>query len=733
MAGITYYYINPSEPYKVQATDFLDEFIFLLYDGKADFIMDGQRIELKLPKKYFDTIRKNISQYDQVVPLYDIKSNRIYLVSGKNVYARIYFDEYRIIDKNFVEDLKKLSNKTKFDKENLRFMSYYDMEILQNTYWRLFYKSFVLDSYITSCRRPSFGSGMEHISPYYGINELYYLVYDWNLTDKVNLDEEELEKYCKIISRHDIPAKTLLDHQMYIYDSKAIGLVKHYSLFGSYYMNLYLRKNQCCLPGKRSYEDVIRNLYLENQIKIMINLIINSPEFTESHTVYRFVEKDDYIKNLKIGDIYQDASFMSTTRNPFYYKENYEFGYILIKIKLPKGIKGIGLCIEAYSNFPNEEEIILPPTSKYRLDKLFDSKEITHIEGIYDLKVKKKYEFTWIGNDYLDNRKKEIIIDMPGAYIPDVPLINFMDLLVKDDIKYLSISDRLNYFRQNYTNNNNQFESIIANNKYTFNLEAYDSTTIYKPFFYFDVSDGIMITTSNPKYGNINIMMELGQEIHINYYFRYSVTDLSIAVDLNRPEWIEWFALLAYILGSQKIIFHSNYVLQYNKNDTIEQKQMQTRYTFSQNIYIYLKYKKKMFEFAFITPKFDYAQLDMLFVIPTEDIVKPTDRDELFLIYQNSGKGTVADFYLYIIENFPKLIKIMEEKMGTLYEPEKNPFNNIYYTLDAWLYLYDKNLIKQIPSEKEFVIRKGSFKKLVGTKKIPKFKNRLRTYLNLEA
>jgi len=318
---------------------------------------------------------------------------------------------------------------------------------------------------------------------------------------------------------------------------------------------------------------------------------------------------------------------------------------------------------------------------------------------------------------------------MPDAYIPVMSNVVLMDLLQDDNVADLTISDRLANFRKEYTNNNNQFESIIGKNEYIFNLESYDSTSVYKSFFYYEVPDGIMITTSNKKYGNINILMEIGPEIHVNYYFKWSVTDTSMVVDLSRPEWIEWFSLLAYVVGSRTVVFHSNYILKYNKNDTIEQKQMKTRYTYSQNIYLYLKEKKKMFEFLEITPKFDYYQLDILFDVPINEVIKPTDKNELFRIAQSSGKKNIGDFYIYIIENFPKLIKAMEEKIGTLYEPEKNPLANIYYTLDAWSYLYNRDLIKQIPSEKEFSIKKGSFKKLIGDKKIQKFKNRLRAYL----
>ena len=733
------YYVLTTNPYQIESTELINELIDLLYDGTAQFISAGQIIELNLPTNYLDLLRGVLSRYEEKVPLYDIYSDQIYLILKDNVYPRIHFENYRFVDQNFYDNLLMLKNPSDTDKNNIRILSHYDMNLLNETFLRIFYKSFILNSYITNCRRPSFYSGMEHISPYYDINELYYLAYDWNLTNKPNLTEGEINHFCTKISSFDIPAEILLSHQMYIYDSKAIGLVKHYSLFGSYYMNIYLRKNKCCLnfikgsDVKYNFEDIIQNTYLDNQINIMMRLIKNAPEFTKSHTVYRFVQKDDYLKHLKIGDIYQDTSFMSTTRNPLYYQKNYAFGYILIKIKLPENIKGIGLCIEAYSNFPTEEEIILPPTSNYRLDKITDTQETTQFHGVFDLKVQKKYEFTWVGNAWSNNnvnkKNSEIMINMPGAYIPPLKEIRLMDLFTDENIKYLSISDRLKYFRDEYVNINNQFSSVINNTTFVFNMESYDSSSVYKKFFYYEISDGIMITTSNPKYGNINILMELGSEIHINYYFRFSVNDPSSVVDLNNSNWIEWFSLFAYIIGYRTVVIHSNYILDYDTNDTIRQKQLKTRYPFSQNIYLYMKDKTKMFQFDSIVTNFDYGQLDYLFGLPINDVIQPTDHNELYRISQISNTTNMGDFYIYVVENFPKFIKTIEEKMDLIFGPDKNPFNNISYSLDAWWYLYNNQLLKQIPSEKDFTIKRGSFKKLIGDKKIPKFKNRLRTFL----
>lgn len=729
MSDIIYYYVNPLKPLIIESTEILDELVVLLYQGTAQFISDTQRKELKLGPDYIGNLKKKISRYQERVPLYDIFFNHIYLIHKENVYSRIYKDNYRFVDQQFYEDLINMENPSDNDLENRRVLSNYNLDTLFKTYMKIFYDSFVFNKYITNCRRPSFESGMENISPYYTINELYYLAYDWNLTDKASLTEDEIRGFCKQIAKFDIPAKTLLDHQIYIYDSKAIGLVKYYSLFGSYYINMYLRKNKCCLPGDKSYENTIRNLDLENQIKIMIKLITNAPAFIKAHTVYRFIEKDEFLTKLKRGDIYQDSSFMSTTRNPSYYEENHSFGYILLKIKLPANIKGIGLCIESYSNFPKEEEIVLPPSSRFILDNIIEGDELTHFQGIFKIKVKRKYEFTCIGNDYIEN-KTQISFDMPDAYLPPLENIKFSQLLSDENIIYIPMPDRLFYFKDKFVNMNNQFSSTIGSHTYVFSLASYDSNSVYKPFFYYEVQDGIMITTDNPKYGNINLLLELGTEIHINYYFRFSVTDPSVVVDLDRKEWIEWLSMLCFAIGSKSAIIHSNYVLNYDKSDSIQEKQIKTRYTYSQNIYLYLKEKKKFFsQFTEIIENFDYAQLDYLFGVQINEVITPSDKNELYRIAQLSKTNNIGDFYIYVVEKFPKLIKVLEEKMDIIYEPEKNPFLNMSYTLDPWMYLYNRNLITIYPSDKEFSTKKGSFKKLIGDKKIQKFKNRLRTYL----
>ena len=164
----------------------------------------------------------------------------------------------------------------------------------------------------------------------------------------------QLKDICQQLTKYEIDTKTLLYNQLYILYNNAKSYIQFYSLFGSYYFNSYLRKS-----------DSIKDPDLDQHIQNMLKIIENSPSLESDYEVYRFIESDDYLQDLKIGSIFNENSFISTTRNPFYTKDNV-FGFILIKIVLKKATQGIALLIESYSNYPSEQEILLPP-SKLKL------------------------------------------------------------------------------------------------------------------------------------------------------------------------------------------------------------------------------------------------------------------------------------------------------------------------------------------------------------------------------
>lgn len=728
---VIYYAVSPQKPEEILQFKFLDEYILKLYHGEIEFLSEEQQKKLSLPDDYLYHLRKSISKYRDRIPMYYVFYNHIYLIYQENVYERLLYNNYRFIDEQFYHDLLRVKNKNKEEEENVRILSHYDFRELERTYDRVFYKSFILYNHITHCYRPSFHQYLMEIEPYYTAQELYYLGYDWGLIKKEDqINKIDLEKLCQNISQFDIPYQILLDHQIYIYDCKAIGLVKHYSLFGSYYFNLYLRKFQSCENNTQMVK-ITRNLDLENQITLMINLIKGAPAFIKDFTVYRFVEDDFYFAKLKPGQFYTDPSFMSTTRNPFYYyKQNYSFGNILIKIRLPENIQGMALCIESYSNFPKEQEIILPPTTVLQLVKIWEEDQIDNYQHLMNKRVKRKYEFIWKGNSYYQIQDK-ISLKMLYGFAPKIPILRLMEIVYSGDFVKIPIESRLSHLENKYIRNeNSQFISIINEKEYIFTLESYNASTVYRPFFYYPAKDGLMITSTNPQYGNINILIELGLDLHVNYYFKYSVTDSQEVINLDTVAWIEWLVALTYLVGSRKFIIYSNYEINYNKNDLIEQKHVKTKYTYSSDIYQYLKEGKKMFsQFTDIVTGYDYGRLDSLKNMNVADHITPSDKSEIYRVAVNFSITKMDQLYLFLSQNFPNLLKDYEEKLKQIFPAELNPFLHINYSLHAWTYLYSKNIITMVPDDAEFQCYR-SFHTLIKEKKIRKFRNRLRFYLD---
>ena len=123
----------------------------------------------------------------------------------------------------------------------------------------------------------------------------------------------------------------------------------------------------------------------------MWNLVLSAPEFDKSYTFYRFIKEDSYLSGIKIGDLFTETGFVSTTRDPYYRSDLYKFGFILIKIKIPANRIGVALCLETVSHFPEEQEIIFPPNSKFKLISRDNDCVYYHTDSNFSSKIKTKY------------------------------------------------------------------------------------------------------------------------------------------------------------------------------------------------------------------------------------------------------------------------------------------------------------------------------------------------------
>ena len=403
------YYEKANLPNKEQVNEYINN----NNNEIADFLKKKNSIEL---------IKNAISKLDYQIPLYDVYDDNIFIIKNHNLYNRVINDHYRFPDEDILNKIKKkrktLEEKIKspsIKKEDLPlfkrklfkygliipFLSNFNLKILYDTYIKAFYLyTDVVGGDITTCNRPSFMINFGHVRPYYSKKEITSLALNMGLTnysEDIEKNLNSIKDLCKIVSENDISAKTLLEHQKHIISENKVGLLQYYTLQGYSLMNSYLR-------GYIEYK--YENKHLESIIKSMWKLVSGSPGFDKDYILYRFV-KYDYLYDLKIGDIYIEKGFTSTTRNPFYKSEDYFLGFILIKINLPKKLKGYALCVETLSLFPQEEEIILVPRIKLRLDKKDSNVPYYHTDKETATNIKTRYEFTIIGKDDIQFDKRE--------------------------------------------------------------------------------------------------------------------------------------------------------------------------------------------------------------------------------------------------------------------------------------------------------------------------------------
>lgn len=666
-------------------------------------------------------LTQKLSLFEDLIPLYDIFSENIYLIHKENVYQRVIYNHYRLPTPTLI---KQISHNT----IAITFLSNYDLPTLEQTYYRIIYLyNPEVGKNITLCPRPSFIPLFKHIKPYYARNEIINLALNMNLIkpDSTYYNLEKLEKLCHLVKTNDITANVLLQHHQYIIEQQQINMVQYYSLNGSYFMNKYLRNTK-----------EHQNPILEDNIYSLWRLISTAPSFPKSYHVYRFISNDDFLQDLQKDDLFTDPGFLSTTRDPFYRNSQYKFGFILIKIKLPANQTGVALCIESFSHFPFEEELILPPYSTLKLiSKNLDFKYY-HIDDEFQSQIIRQYDFEVV--------HKPTNIKIHPAHIS----FSFKDTVL--DLSTVSLigstlSQKITYFQQNFVNPLYQFSVMIGEKKYNLITEWYDSTVAYKNFYSFANKNGFSIYSFyNHQLLFFLEIVEPLHELHVNYYFRYS-ENILLFQEIHENDFMLFLSRLAFIFNIQRVIIYSNYRFCYrlkniplfsntkNNHDILEKKtkdppkkytkklspkkntleQNKTIHSYSSTIgnyrvdfYHYLKNGKKYFsKIPSLEPKFDYFQLDKWKTLEASVILSSTDKDELYQIFQefknHKNKNTsLAAFYLFIIEEYCYLINMLESKISRLYpdiQTYHNPILFDYYVLKPSLFLYEKKLISSLP------------------------------------
>lgn len=775
---MNYYLLYYKDEKTIKDTKYEEVFDMLYYlkavvpsvDHIKEYIKIGKNNKIKeyfskeTPENIINKIKDEISRIDNKIPLYDELKRNLFIIPKELVYKRVMYDSYRFPDNRLIKILKDRKKelkplitkiKRKLDKHQklsdfeqseglyyqiihkniklqeeyqklklmMEFLESFNIEILETTYMKTFYLyANEVGKNITVCLRPSFAPHYRHIKPYYSRSELINLALNMELIKPSNkyYDQEEIMKLCNLIRDNDISADTIMKHQEYIIKNNKIGAVQYYSLQGSYFMNQYMR-------NLVEYE--YKNDLLEQIIKSTWELINDAPGFDKEYTLYRFIHDDNYLKHLNIGDTFVDPSFISTTRDPFYRSETYKFGFILIKINIPAKIKGVGLCIESYSHFPDEQEIILSPLSKLRLDKKDENAVYYHTDDIFASNITTKYEFTYIGKEKLQFIERPLIKNSSN-------IVDFLKIKISDAI---TVYEKIKQFITNHVNDIYQFRTKIGDVEYDLIVEWYDSTNAYKKFYASTTNNGFSIYTINNNYMLFTI--EIGEDnnktyMYVNYYFKYASTSKDKNIDDNN--FIEFLSKLAYYFGIKNIILYTEYSSCDLGKEFEEESDIKIYRggNYCIDFYKYLKSKERRFQNKLLNidsielkPSFSYYELERLRTTSPLKILNKEDRDEIHQIYSKiyklyikEDKDNIADFYIWMVENQCVYLKLLIKKMNRLYNIN-NPFEHDYYILDASRYLYNRELIKELP-----VIKESKTKNELIRDSVPKNEYRLQFY-----
>jgi len=636
-------------------------------------INELKQLSEKSPEQLQQNIKDNISQLTNKVPLYNIFNESIFLFSPNNMMDKIYYEEYLFPDINIVHEIKNKQEEYKDSKNKftqyrykktiiqLKFLDNFNLEKMYKTFVKLFneYNKKEIGLEITSCLKKSFLHNFySNIYPFYKDTEIKSLAKNFGIEVKDNLSKYDFSLLCNNVREKEISARELLIHQKYIIQQDKVGLIQYYTSQGSFRINSYLR-------GTSKYEDKL----LESIITELYKLVQLSPSFEKEYYFYRFIE-NDILKQYNVGDIINDYGFLSSTRDAFYTPSehveegNYYFGKILLRIKIPKNIQGVALCVETLSNFLYEQEIIFSSNCKLKIisnsnqDYYYPSKG-NEFENI------KIYDLEWISNGKLQFSKKEKC---------KINMINIAKIIKKIKITSSNLEELISSFTDKYVSKNNRIDIKINKKIYKCYCERYDGTSVYGGLYNIKKKNGFSIYCINKNY--VLFMIEIG-DIDGRNILVYNHNFNMVQSDDITNDNILLLTMLGKMFNAYVVLIRPTY------NICISSDSMFVKYC--DDIYQYLKYGTKKYEnYKNIKCLFSYDELNKLKNEKTEKILLQLDNDELYQIqkYDYDDDDNIASFYCWIVENYCYLINLLQTKMNRLFDEKTNPFKTIYYRFD---------------------------------------------------
>lgn len=647
--------------------------------------------------KYLSELKIQISKLDNLIPLYDIFSKNIYLIKPEEIYDSVIHLYYRPLTKKLYEYLQSIKTDDKTYKEklekNINFMENFDLNVLEETYIKTFYyQSNKIGKNFTLCIKPSF-LPFVNINPYYNRDELINLGLNLKIIkpDETYYDEKRLLQLCDKVSQDDIDSDTLLNHYLFIQFNNLQYYIKYYSFMGSYQMNYYIRNNS------------VKDKFIEKNINQFHSIISKSPAFNDTYYVYRLINNDDFLQNVKIGGIFEDKSFMSTSRNPFYNPVRNAFGLILMKIKLPKNKQGVGLCIENYSLFPEEQEIILNPCRLKLVSK--DDTIYYHTDKKAQRSIKTKYEFIYVEQIPLDINKISKNYDSEL----DIPIID----LYNTKISGVKVEDKLNNFSNllPLVNTCKRFYVEVNKKQYLFSVNKMADKRIYEKFFFLqkkkysenDIIEELYITYQDESTGEILLMIEIKDVISVNYLQKFTGCNK----EFNDNDLLELISGFSKLFQLYQVVIHPNYKpfstfinikpeeYHYVIDNITDYHQVQKLSAnikiFNNDLMNYLIMKKNRFESINVKMNFKKGLLDKLKNIKVKEVFNE-ENYEIYSLIKKESLANLNELIIFFYKNYFYLLDKVITQINKYFDNELI-LNNLYYVFNSGIYLFEKQII----------------------------------------
>lgn len=611
-------------------------------------------LKLKLTDK---KDKEKLSKYTELIPMFDIYTLGIYPIKNINIHSRLSDSHYRFVNDEIYNWIKNMLDNNIDDekkerlRKNLKILDNYILDILYETSINTFFKyspKFGLD--VSICKRNSFHPLFTHINPYYTRTELIKLGLNMNIIKEVEriqlLDKDLHYKICKTVSKNDVDFETIKLHSEIILKNNSIPAVNYYSLIGSFLINNMLRKNQLEKLNQINYNYLLK----------MIKNIKDTPSFEKDYYFYRFLWDDKFLDRLRVGDIFVDEGFISCTRDPFYTPGlEKSFGLILMKINIPKDVKGLSLFIENYSMFKAEEEVILAPNCRLELTSIDDNFKYYHINPKFEALVNKKYEFKLVGSELNELEKKLKKIKISNK----INIIN-EDIKLNSDIMY----NRLKEFVKNYTTDGNfKLEGYIIYSNW------FNSGSSYSDFYYNKNDKGLLLSIYNEDDELIS-SIECGRLMAINYLTKF--------IYGNTKKLYNIYLILGRIFGYHNCIIYQSYY-SFNKDDkNPENNIFKTSYKYNFDLFNFFKnnqYKLNNYE------KYEYG------LIKLENLGNKIINNK----FTNNQNLKFKDLFIDIVENNFNIYPKFEEFILNFIKLD-NP--DIFFTtnLDIFNYWIEKDI-----------------------------------------